>query len=373
MPAEGGGLEPPAATRFYTPPSPSSYPELQRLSLTRCSLLLASSSCPRRQLLAAAAVPHGVFSPPVDEEPVQQWLQQQKPDMQVGERTALIAHLKADAAVNALRGAHAQQLQQLRLEQQLLQLQPSLRPQLLQQAEQLQREEGKAAAAVLGLGCLSSSSVVLEAAEGRRPLLLTVDTGVQVGSRVLFKPRDAAEADSFLASYSAASEPVLVASTLVVTDLAAEFSGPPLDSAEADSNRAEGRYGTACRACGKRIILSSKHQHQQQQESGVCACQGLVLHAAEVLYSAGGPHGYRSSSRVCETTYTWLQYKEMDAAARTQIIEEGLVLSAAGAIIFEKGLMASFVKDVRGDTYSCVGLSLDALQQAALKILSKTH
>ena len=151
----------------YKFPQPTDFPKVQEMAIKDCSLLLATSSLFRRELFARAAIPFGAFSAPFDEDDVQEWLEVKHPQLGVDSRTLLIAHMKADAAVHALRVPDTQHLQQLRLQNQMLNTPAAERLPLLQRAEAVARRNGRAAAAVAQLASFSKSCMAVEAADGR--------------------------------------------------------------------------------------------------------------------------------------------------------------------------------------------------------------
>ncbi|KAL8441566.1 hypothetical protein Emag_007059 [Eimeria magna] len=351
------------AAAIYRPPCASDFQATQELATTQCSLLLASSSVYRRALFTEAAIPFGSFSAPFDEDDVQTWLENNKSQLDSGRRTLLIAQLKADAAVHALLGPQADKLQLLRLSNQLLNVPETERAPLLQRAEREARRTGKAAAAVAQLASFKASAVALEMSDGRRPVLITVDTGVEHEGRVLFKPKDKEEAEQFLQRYSSSSASVRVATSVVLADLCGELDQPPHDPNLTVPTPA----GCTCRCSACRMVLRGEKEESQPQ----CCCPVTVMHAAEVLETAGGPQLYRPRTRVAFTVVSTIEFKEMDAAARSRILRDQDIMCSAGAIRIEDGEMAKHLRTINGCHHNIIGFPLSDLQAHLKQLLKK--
>ncbi|XP_022592548.2 uncharacterized protein LOC34622439 [Cyclospora cayetanensis] len=350
----------------YRFPHPNEFPEVQKLATTDCSLLLASSSEVRRQLFAKAGVPFGAFSAPLEEDDVQQWLEAKHPELSTDRRTLLIAQLKADAAVHALRGPNTQHLLQLRLHNQILNLPESERLPLLALAESAARRTGGATAAVAALASFAESCVALEAADGRPPVLIAVDTGVSLHGRVMFKPRDKKEAECFLQRYSETEDPIIVTTSVVLVDLCDELENPPWDPNAAVPAGPE--FPHKCRSCGK---FQQQGSAAGRENCSPCSCPLPVVHAASILDEPGGPAAYRFNSREVFTVHSEVRFNKMDAETRKRIIEEGDVLYSAGAILIEKGEMAKYLKSVSGCPHSVIGFPLGHLKGPLSQLLKK--
>ncbi|KAL8276022.1 hypothetical protein Esti_000138 [Eimeria stiedai] len=352
------------ATAVYCPPCANDFRETQELATTQCSLLLASSSVHRRALFVEAAIPVGFFSSPFDEDDVQVWLENQHPQVDSSRRTLLIAQLKANAAVHALLGPQADKLQLLRLNNQLVNVPEAERGPLLEKAEREARCTGKAAAAVAQLASLRNSAVALEMSDGRRPVLITVDTGVEHEGQVLFKPKDKAEAEQFLERYSSSGASVLVATSVVLVDLCGELDQPP-DDPNAAVPTQPGGQAHRCSAC-------CKVQRGKQDESEPrCCCPVTVAHAAEVLDTAGGPMAYRPRTRVAFTVVSTIEFKQMDPAARSRMIGEEDLMGTAGAIRIEGGEMAKHLRKLNGCHHNIIGFPLSDLRTQLAQLLQK--
>ncbi|KAL8436955.1 hypothetical protein ACSSS7_001319 [Eimeria intestinalis] len=350
-----------AAAAVYLPPSPADFKEIQTLATTQCSLLLATSSVYRRALFTEAAIPFGSFSAPFDEEDVQNWLETNTPQLDSERRTLLIAQLKADAAVHALLGPQADKLQLLRLSNQLLNVPEAERAPLLEEAEREARRTGKATAAVAQLANFRNSAVALEMSDGRRPVLITVDTGVEHEGRVLFKPKDEKEAAQFLERYSSSSASVRVATSVVLADLCGELDKPPHDPNAALPTPAG--FQPRCSAC---CMLQRANQ---QKVAPPCCCPASVMHAAEILDRAGGPGMHRNTTRVAFTVVSTIEFKPMDEGARTRILRDQDIMCSAGAIRIEEGEMAKYLKRINGCHHNIIGFPLKDLKIHLKKLL----
>lgn len=358
---ELGGHSPQFVYKF---PHPEEFPEIQKAATTDCSLLLASSSPFRRQLFSKAGIPFGAFSAPLNEDDVQDWLETKYPKLPLDTRTLLIAQLKANAAVHALRGPNTQQLQQLRLQNQVLNIPEAVRLRVLEEAEEAARENGRATAAVAQLASFTESSVALEAADGRTPVILAVDTGVERNGRVLFKPKDKEEAERFLKSYYDTDCPIIVTTSVVLVDLCNELENPPWDP-NARVPAKEG-FPYKCQSCGKPQLPKDGNK-----DSGSCSCPLTVVHAASILNGAGGPQSYRSNSRVAFSVHSEVKFNKMDADARRRIIEEGDVMYTAGAIVVEKGEMAKYLQSITGCGHNVIGFPLADLKAPLSRLLER--
>ncbi|KAL8448979.1 hypothetical protein Emed_003331 [Eimeria media] len=347
----------------YRPPCASDFHATQELAITQCSLLLASSSVYRRSLFSEAGIPFGSFSAPFDEDDVQTWLELNQPQLDSGRRTLLIAQLKADAAVHALLGPQADKVQLLRLSNQLLNIPASERSSLLERAEREARRTGKAAAAVAQLASFKTSAVALEMSDGRRPVLITVDTGVEHEGRVLFKPKDKEEAEQFLQRYSSSSASVRVATSVVLADLCGELDQPPNDPNLIPPTPAG--FKPRCSACC--VVQRGKKEETQPP----CSCPPSVMHAAAVLETAGGPQQYRPRTRVAFTVVSTIEFSEMDADARSRILRDQDIMCSAGAIRIEDGEMAKHLKAINGCHHNIIGFPLSDLLPQLKTLLKK--
>ena len=348
----------------YDFPQPTEFKEVQAMATTECSLLLASSSKFRRELFARAAIPHGAFSAPLDEDCVQDWLETKHPELSSGQRTVMIAQLKADAAVHALKGPNMQHLQQLRLQNQILNLPEAERLNILKAAERAARQTGRATAAVAHLASFTESCLALEAADGRQPVLITVDTGVELNGRVMFKPKDKKEAECFLKSYSNTDSPIIITTSVVLVDLMDELDSPPWNpNAAVPAKRG---FPYKCRACGK-----PQQPKEEHTGSDSCSCPLEVVHAANILGEAGGPATYRFSSREVFTVQSEVRFNKMDADACRRIVEEGEVMCSAGAVLIERGEMAKYLKSIVGCPHSVIGFPLGHLNVALARLLKR--
>ncbi|CDJ39207.1 Maf-like protein, putative [Eimeria tenella] len=339
----------------YQYPRPDEYPNLMRMATRQCSLLLASSSIFRRELFAKAAIPIGAFSVPLDEGDVQTWLEEKHPEVTADTRTLLIAHLKADAAIQALKMPDTQHLQELRLQNQILNVPEAERLPLLQEAERVARRSGRAAAAVAQLASFTKSCMALEAADGRLPVLMAVDTGIQFKGKILFKPKDKEEAASFLESYSEADAPIVVTTSVVLCDLVYE-----LEAQSRNPNSpmpAKKELPHKCRAC-------SKFQYTEPSDDpDPCTCPYTVVHAADILCSTGGPKSYHYHSREMFSCQSQVALSKMDKEARRRILEEGDVMYSAGALLIEKGEMAKHIKGISGCPHNVIGVPLGRVEE----------
>lgn len=366
----------------YTPPHPSAYRSLQHLAIKECSLLLASSSIFRRNLLANAAIPFGSFSVPFDETDVQEWMETNHPTLPAGTRTIVIAQIKADAAVHALRGPHTERLQQLRFLNQVNNIPPDERVQAIQMADKAARTTGAAAAAVAHLATYTGAAAALEAAEGRRPIVIAVDSGVEMAGQVRFRPKSKRQAEDFLRSYSNAKEPVGVITSVVLIDLLQEIDSPPWDP-NRPSTPSLG-CPQRCYACGrpKRSEYGSERRtptsrsrrgSNKEGEEDTCSCPPTVMHAATILESCGGrPMEYRNGSRVAFTVRSEIWFNPMNKRVIKAIIKEGEVLYSAGAVIIEQGEMKNFIKSVYGCAHNVIGLPMEELHDRIRELLAKS-
>ncbi|CDJ48176.1 Maf-like protein, putative [Eimeria brunetti] len=350
MEANADKQDGPTPECVYKYPGPTDFPKMQEMAIKNCSLLLATSSQFRRELFARAAVPFGAFSAPFDENDVQDWLEANHPTQGVDSRTLLIAHMKADAAVDALRQPDTQHLQQLRLHNQMLNIPASERLPLLQRAEALARKNGRATAAIAQLATCTKSCMAVEAADGRSPVLLAVDTGISFEGRVLFKPKDKEEAARFLKSYSESDEPICVTTSFVLVDLASELEQVPWSPNAPVPAQPE--FPHKCKACGR-------YQRQQPTDDpDPCTCPLTVVHAADILLDPGGPSSYRFDTREMFSVTSKVRFNHLDEEARKRILEEGEVMYSAGAVLVERGEMAKYLKSISGCPHNVIGVPL---------------
>ncbi|CDJ56650.1 Maf-like protein, putative [Eimeria maxima] len=355
MEANADKEDEPTPGYVYTYPQPTDFPDMQEMAIKDCSLLLATSSEFRRELFAKAAIPFGAFSAPFDENDVQTWLEAQHPEMGADSRTLLIAHMKADAAVHALRAQDSQHLQQLRFQNQILNIPAVERLRLLQRAETAARHNGRAAAAVAQLASFSNSCMAVEAADGRAPVLVAVDTGIEFGGRVLFKPKDKEEAARFLKGYSDSDEPIVVTTSFVLVDLVSELERPPWDpNAPVPAKQ---QFPHKCKACGR-------FQHlQPTDDADPCTCPLTVIHAADIMLDPRGPTGYHCDTREVLSVKSQVNFKKMNEEARRRILEEGEVMYSAGAVLVERGEMSKYLKSISGCPHNVIGVPMTRVER----------
>ncbi|CDI78729.1 Maf-like protein, putative [Eimeria acervulina] len=338
----------------YKFPQPTDFPKVQEMAIKDCSLLLATSSLFRRELFARAAIPFGAFSAPFDEDDVQEWLEVKHPQLGVDSRTLLIAHMKADAAVHALRVPDTQHLQQLRLQNQMLNIPAAERLPLLQRAEAVARRNGRAAAAVAQLASFSKSCMAVEAADGRAPVLVAVDTGIEFGGRVRFKPKDKEEAARFLKSYSDSDEPIVVTTSFVLVDLVSELERPPWNpNAPVPAKQ---QFPHKCKACNR------FQRSQPTDDPNPCTCPLTVVHAADILLDPGGPSGYHFHTREMLSVKSEVKFNKMNDEVRQRILDEGEVMYSAGAVLVERGEMAKYLKSISGCPHNVIGVPLSRVE-----------
>ncbi|CDJ35267.1 Maf-like protein, putative [Eimeria mitis] len=354
MEAEKENGDEPTPGFVYSFPQPTDFPKLQEMAIKDCSLLLATSSEFRRQLFASAAVPFGAFSPSFDENDVQDWLEAKHPQVGADSRTLLIAHMKADAAVHTLRLPDTQHLQQLRLQNQMMNIPATERVPLMQRAEAYARRNGRATAAVAQLASFSKSCMVAEAADGRAPVLVAVDTGIEFGGQVLFKPKDKEEAACFLKRYSDSDEPIVVTTSFVLVDLVSEFERPPWNpNAPVPAKQ---QFPHKCKACNR------FQRRQPTDDPDPCTCPLTVVHAADILLDPGGPSGYRFDTREMFSVKSNVKFNELNEEVRNRIIEEGEVMYSAGAVLVERGEMAKHLKYISGCPHNVIGVPLKQVE-----------
>ncbi|KAL8435286.1 hypothetical protein Efla_002541 [Eimeria flavescens] len=350
-----------ASCVLYKPPAAADFVDLQTMATTQCSLLLASSSGCRRALFAAAAIPFGAFSPGFEEDEVQDWLEARGPSLDCEQRTLLIAQLKASAAIHALRGPLQDKLQQLRFQNQVLNLAAAARPGLLEAADREARQTGKAAAAVAQLASFEESAAAIEASDGRRPVLIAVDTGVEHEGRVLFKPKDEADAARMLQLYSASDTPVRVTSSVVLVDLCRELDDPPPDPNACMPLVGERSGPHRCKACSKLQQPADSKQPADEQEEA-CCCPPSVVHAASMVDGFRSARSFNSFSRKAFSVTSTIAFAEMDEEARKRILQEEGILNAAGAIRIEAPSMATHITAISGCMHSIIGFPLSRLK-----------
>lgn len=300
----------------YVPPSPQQYEQLAETIRHRCSLILASSSKHRQQLLRDIAVPFTCHAVPVDEGSIQKWFTNLHPKAGAAELTLLLSHIKADATVCALAKHHKE-------------IWPSTAP----GDDKTPPEES-----------------------GRLQALVACDSLVEFLGEVRAKPKSADEAKEFLSQYSSApNAPVECFSGCVVANLFEELRMPPCDPRIPLNS--EGR--DKCQACEMLVEMGRCLPEE-------CRCTPEVGHAARVYRT--GLSNYRRDSRVgfvCRSEVFFHPFSEAEA----EEVSKSDAAYCNGCVMIDEGMSADHVKRIRGCPQNVIGIPLRGLENAIRQLV----
>lgn len=301
----------------YVPPLPQQYTLLAETVRQRCTLILASSSKHRQQLLHDIGVPATTHAVPVDEESVRRWFTDLHPNGGAAELSLLLAHIKADATVASI---HQQQI------------------------------ESRVSSSPEGDKTPPEVPSHLKA-------LVACDSLVEFMGEIRAKPKNSEEAKRFLCDYSAAPDsPVECFSGCVVANLTKEMRSPPKDPRK----RLLTEGTDKCEAC--RMLAE-----RSKCFPSACRCTPEVVHAA-LVYREGLTH-YRRQSRKSFVYRSDVFFHPFSEAEAEAVIKSDAAY-CNGCVMVDAGLSGSHVKLIRGCPQNVIGIPLQGLETALHELLN---